>query len=100
MVKSSHKLRRKAIYKNCYSRVRNRLLSKKSRFSSNVVLVDRTFPSSQLDPFSGTKHPEMKNLKNKHFKCDNGLVLHRDQVAAMNILNEGKRIANLHVLSE
>lgn len=40
----------------------------------------------------GTLHPEMKDLKIRTMRCDCGLVIGRDQNAAINILNEGLRI--------
>ena len=42
----------------------------------------------------GEVHPEMKNLTIRTMKCDCGLVISRDQNAAINILREGLRILN------
>ena len=56
------------------------------------VKVDKWYPSSQLCHACGTLHPEMKDLKICTMRCDCGLVIGRDQNAAINILNEGLRI--------
>ena len=56
------------------------------------VKVDKWFPSSQLCHACGTLHPEIKDLKIRTMRCDCGLVIGRDQNAAINILNEGLRI--------
>lgn len=92
MIKKSHKNRRKQIYQNSYNRLVNRLLTKKMRFTSEVILVDRFFPSSQIDPTTGERHKEMKDFRKKEFILADGSVMHRDQVAAINILNEANRM--------
>ena len=56
------------------------------------IKVDKWYPSSQLCHACGTLHPEMKDLKIRTMRCDCGLVIGRDQNAAINILNEGLRI--------
>lgn len=56
------------------------------------IKVDKWYPSSQLCHVCGTLHPEMKDLKIRTIRCDCGLVIGRDQNAAINILNEGLRI--------
>ena len=97
LIKRSNKNRRNKMIINSYGRVRSRLLSKKTRFTSEVFLVDTFFPSSQVDPFSGSRHHEMKDCTVKIMQCDNGTKLHRDQAAAMNILNEArKQIASMY----
>ena len=57
-----------------------------------LIKVDKWYPSSQLCHACGTLHPEMKDLKIRTMRCDCGLVIGRDQNAAINILNEGLRI--------
>lgn len=57
-----------------------------------LIKVDKWYPSSQLCHVCGTLHPEMKDLKIRTMRCDCGLVIGRDQNAAINILNEGLRI--------
>ena len=57
-----------------------------------LIKVDKWYPSSQICHACGTLHPEMKDLKIRTMRCDCGLVISRDQNAAINILNEGLRI--------
>ena len=57
-----------------------------------LIKVDKWYPSSQLCHACGIVHPEMKDLKIRTMRCDCGLVIGRDQNAAINILNEGLRI--------
>ena len=57
-----------------------------------LVKVDKWFPSSQICHCCGRRHPEMKNLAIRTMECDCGLVMNRDQNAAINIKNEGLRI--------
>ena len=56
------------------------------------VKVDKWFPSSQICDGCGKVHSEMKNLNNRIMKCDCGLIIGRDQNAAINIKKEGLRI--------
>ena len=56
------------------------------------VKVDKWFASSQICHRCGTPHPEMKDLRIRTMSCDCGLVINRDQNAAINIMNEGLRI--------
>lgn len=56
------------------------------------VKVNKWFPSSQLCHRCGLIHPEMKDLKNRVMRCSCGLVMNRDQNAAINIKNEGLRL--------
>ncbi len=85
-------LRTDFIEKLTYTLFRNRLLTKKMRFTSEVILVDRFYPSSQIDPTTGKRHKEMKDFRKKEFTLADGTTLHRDQVAAINILNEASRM--------
>ena len=59
-----------------------------------LVKVDKWFPSSKLCHCCGRRHPEMKNLSIRMMTCECGLVMDRDQNAAINILQEGLRILN------
>lgn len=56
------------------------------------VKVDKWFPSSQICNGCGKVHSEMKKLNNRIMKCDCGLIIGRDQNAAINIKKEGLRI--------
>lgn len=56
------------------------------------IKVNKWFPSSQLCHRCGSIHSEMKDLKNRVMRCSCGLVMNRDQNAAINIKNEGLRL--------
>ena len=53
-------------------------------------MVPISYPSFLLMMF--LNHPEMKDLSVRTLKCDCGLVINRDQNAAINILHEGLRM--------
>lgn len=82
----------KATLDNGYGLFLNMLEYKLADRNKIFVKIDKWFPSSQMCHSCGTLHPEMKNLKIRTFECDCGLILDRDQNAAINILNEGLRI--------
>ena len=56
------------------------------------VKVDKWYPSSQICHCCGARHPEMKDLSIRIMRCSCGLLMNRDQNAAINIKNEGLRI--------
>ena len=56
------------------------------------IKVDKWYPSSQICHCCGKIHPEMKDLKIRTMKCSCGLMISRDQNAAINIKNEGLRM--------
>ena len=88
---SKSKKRHFNIYKNSFGIFRTRIVQKSERFTSQVVFVNRYFPSSQLCSSCGEIHKEMKDLR-RVFKCDCGLEIDRDLNASLNILNEGRKI--------
>lgn len=57
-----------------------------------LVRVDRWYPSSQICHRCGIRHPEMKDLRIRTMRCSCGLVMNRDQNAAINIRQEGLRM--------
>ena len=57
-----------------------------------LVRVDKWYPSSQICHCCGIRHPEMKNLRIRTMRCSCGLVMSRDQNAAINIRQEGLRM--------
>lgn len=59
-----------------------------------LVKVDKWYPSSQICHCCGKRHSEMKDLQNRMMQCDCGLVIGRDQNAAINIKKEGLRLLN------
>lgn len=56
------------------------------------VKVDKWFASSQLCSNCHTKHPKMKDIKNRKLECGCGLIIDRDYNSAINIKNEGLRL--------
>ena len=57
-----------------------------------LVRVDKWYPSSQICHRCGIRHPEMKDLRIRTMRCSCGLVMNRDQNAAINIRQEGLRM--------
>ena len=82
----------KATMDNGFSSFVSMLDYKLSARNKCLIKVDKWYPSSQICYACGTLHPEMKDLKIRTMRCDCGLVIGRDQNAAINILNEGLRI--------
>ena len=84
----------KATLDNGYGMFLSMLEYKLSERNKYLIKVDKWFPSSQICHCCGEVHPEMKKLTIRTMKCDCGLVISRDQNAAINILREGLRILN------
>lgn len=82
----------KATLDNGYGMFLSMLEYKLSDRGKYFIKVDKWFPSSQICHRCGTIHPEMKDLTIRTMKCDCGLIMSRDQNAAINILREGLRI--------
>lgn len=82
----------KATLDNGYGIFLNLLEYKLKDAGKYFVKVDKLFPSSQRCHCCGQIHSEMKDLSIRTLKCDCGLVIGRDQNAAINIKNEGLRI--------
>ena len=82
----------KATLDNGFGSFVSMLEYKLSARNKYLIKVDKWYPSSQICHACGTLHPEMKDLKVRTMRCDCGLVIGRDQNAAINILNEGLRI--------
>ena len=82
----------KATLDNGFGSFVSMLEYKLSARNKYLIKVDKWYPSSQICHACGTLHPEMKDLKIRTMRCDCGLVIGRDQNAAINILNEGLRI--------
>jgi putative transposase len=63
-------------------------------YGRDIIEIDRWFPSSKLCSNCGNKNNELK-LKDREWTCTSCNTTHdRDVNAAINILNEGKRILN------
>ena len=82
----------KATLDNGYGMFLSMLEYKLSGRNKYLVKVDKWFPSSQICHHCGSIHPEMKDLAIRRMVCDCGLIISRDQNAAINILNEGLRL--------
>lgn len=87
----------KATMDNGYGMFLSMLEYKLADRGKYLVKVDKWYPSSQICHCCGKRHPEMKDLQNRMMKCDCGLVIGRDQNAAINIKNEGLRLLNSSV---
>ena len=84
----------KATLDNGYGMFLNMLEYKLTERGKYFVKVDKWFPSSQICHCCGQIHKEMKDLTIRTMRCDCGLIISRDQNAAINIRNEGLRILN------
>ena len=82
----------KATLDNGYGMFLSMLEYKLTDRNKYLVKVDKWFPSSQICHCCGILHPEMKDLRIRVMKCDCGLIINRDQNAAINILREGLRL--------
>ena len=82
----------KATLDNGYGKFLTMLEYKLRERGKYFVKVDKWYPSSQICHCCGTLHPEMKDLSIRTMKCSCGLVMSRDQNAAINIKKEGLRI--------
>ena len=86
----NHKLA-KSIGDAGWGEILRQLAYKADWYGREFVQVNAFFPSSQLCSTCGTRHPEVKDLR-EHWTCDNCGVEHdRDLNAAKNILVEGLR---------
>ena len=82
----------KATMDNGYGMFLSMLEYKLAERNKYLVKVDKWFPSSQICHCCGTVHHEMKDLRFRTMNCNCGLVMNRDQNAAINIKQEGLRL--------
>ena len=92
----NHKLA-KAIQELGLYEMRRQLEYKASWYGRELVFVDRWFPSSKICSCCGWKNVNLK-LSDREFICEEcGLVIDRDENAAINIQNEGIRLQQLRL---
>lgn len=84
----------KSIQELSLNKFKNILTYKAKWYDKDIIEIDRWFPSSKLCSTCGTKN-ESLTLKDREWTCTSCNTTHdRDVNAAINILNEGKRILN------
>jgi putative transposase len=80
-----------AISDSNFAEIRRQLTSKAERHGTCLVVIDRFYPSSKTCSACGYVKPAL-GLHERTFVCEAcGMVLDRDQNAAMNLLNEALR---------
>lgn len=82
----------KAISEVSWSEFRRMLEYKCKWHGKELSVVGANFPSSQLCSTCGEKNKKVKDLSIREWKCSCGAVHDRDENAAKNILQEGKRL--------
>ena len=82
----------KATLDNGYGIFLDMLEYKLSERNKYLVRVDKWFPSSKICNCCGKPHPEMKDLRIRTMRCECGMIMNRDQNAAINIKKEGLRM--------
>lgn len=90
----NHKLA-KSIQELGLYEMRRQLEYKAGWYGRDLIFVDRFFPSSKTCSCCGWKNTNLK-LSDREFICEGcGLVIDRDENAAINIKNEGLRLLEL-----
>ena len=84
----------KSVADNSFGRFRNFLDYKLYFRGKKLIIVDKWFASSQLCSSCGYKNTEVKDMSIRNWKCPScGTEHDRDINAAINLREEGKRIA-------
>ena len=83
----------KGVMDNAYGAFLQKLSYKLEERGGQLIRIDKWYPSSQICSGCGHIHPEMKDLKKRVLFCDWCLsYLDRDENAAVNIREEGRRM--------
>jgi putative transposase len=86
MIKTSHKNRRRNISINSFGLFKQILIDKSQRFTCEVRLADRYFPSTKK--CSSCNNIQVVKLNERIYKCKNcGLEISRDLNASLNLKN-------------
>jgi len=97
MIKN-HKLA-KSLQELSLYRFKEILKYKAEWYGRDIILINKYFPSSKLCSCCSSKNTELK-LSDREWKCTSCNTIHdRDYNAAINIVNEGKRILNIGLSS-
>lgn len=84
----------KSVHDNGWGMFTTMLTYKAERKGKHVVRIDKFFPSSQTCSVCGSINPLTKDLNIREWTCPDCYTVHnRDTNAAINILNEGMRLA-------
>ena len=83
----------KGVMDNAYGSFLKKLSYKLEERGGRLIKINKWYPSSQICSGCGHVHPEVKSLNVRKWFCDWCLAYHdRDENAAINIRDEGKRI--------
>ena len=77
-----------AIHYASWGKFITKLNQKAIEYDTEIIKIDRFFPSSKLCSNCGTLKEDLK-LSDRMYKCECGLEIDRDLNAAINICNNG-----------